>query len=242
MSFSYIELVKHSFTDLWREPKKLIKPVLLMIGGFILMMLIMGITFAAVSQTGSMGLVGGLAAFLGGLGIALVVMEIFVYWQRWILLGDSGVPSIKLSAKFLVIAFLFGLGAGVLFAIPATILTFLGLHPLVMALVLGIPIGYVMLRFAPGFTAISIGDPFSLRESWDMTQGHALRMFGASILMAIPFLIIGAVLGMFEGGSETGSPGIISSLIQFALSIVQILVNAGFWAHIYRELKNTPHA
>jgi hypothetical protein len=107
-------------------------------------------------------------------------------------------------------------------------------------------IGWVFIRMSLSSPIIAIdklNNPIQvLRRSWQMTRGHALRLFAFYVLLGLVYLVISLVIGMIVGalvavlGEDAGL--IVSSVISGLLGAIASVIFVGVIAAVHRQLSS----
>lgn len=122
-----------------------------------------------------------------------------------------------------------------------------------VSLVLAIATLFLSVRLAPIFPAVALDEPVDPGAVFQKTKGHFWPIFLTYVLIGIPLVIVGGLLGaigvtaMFtpnEGG-PTGGPGGILALAIFATLIlygfaIAVAANSKIYTAIYGEIPAAP--
>ena len=198
-------------------------------------------------------------------GVVLAVLYIWltttfaVRWHRYALLGQSSYRFLDatfgrrgwhfvwnlflISCLASLVVFPFGLILGLVVissvssnSIPTgqTLIVLNGLMVLVT-----LPGLYVVGRCSLVFPAIALGFRMRVRDSWDETRGHGLRIFLLLVAMSIPAVIGSEVTVRIV--PSTGLPLWLTTAIRAFVGTFFVLITTALWAsalsHAYQALK-----
>jgi hypothetical protein len=86
----------------------------------------------------------------------------------------------------------------------------------------------------------AVGDyHVTMRRSWAMTRGNAMRLLAGSVLSSGPVVIVNVVVNSLEKALPTivtvSVPSLLAAIaLSILLSVVTAIVQAGFLSHAYR--------
>lgn len=166
-----------------------------------------------------------------------------VNWLRFLLLGPSAVEELGLALRRLHVIFLLGAlalgfcGSIVLALVSIPIALLLGAAAQIGVLVAALLIGVVGVRLALVLVAIAIGQPISLRQAWDASQGQGWILLLACLLVEAPFLLLMIVIRLIAEGTGLADAAPYTMLLIGCLAqIAATLAQCGVVAAGYRRL------
>ena len=223
-----IETVTEAYARVFGNPGLLLRASLMPLA-LSLALIVLGATMPIASA------LGALVALLG-----LVPYTIFgVAWHRLSLLGPrAGAPPLMpvwarrhwrflgyLLAVMLIgyaaIAMVFSLAFAVFQPGVAALSAGLGLMIVAGAAILA----FIMARLSFVFPAVSVDEDYRLRHAWTHTKGQGLRIIGATLLVAVPMVVliwsVSGILGalLFAGpaavtGQDAPSPEALMAAVE----------------------------
>lgn len=190
---------------------------------------------------------------LVGAGLVPLWVPVTIRIQREIVLGTSieGSYFSHFAGKRFVSCLLVSIATSILAFFPSfftsfsiEFLTRVSLHWIFVLIAALVAFGLVVLSYivilrisvAMPLAAVDRKDP--IRTSWKFTRGKLLRIFGAVMLVAVPFLIANQILEKLFGGLDSrlepgiqyyagiSAPILFHILINFALSLGAIDLSA----------------
>lgn len=183
---------------------------------------------------------------------ALALASIAVLWHRMILLDETSDASFPFRVDRPVWLYIgYGLLIMLLIMVPSIVvfgaasgLAILGGPLVILAVALGVII-YVLvliatLRLSIVLPAVAVGhEGFGLRDAWEATRGNGLRFLGASLLIALGMILIGAALGLVVGliGVVTGGfVHVLTNIITVLVNVLGTLVGVSSLSLVYGYL------
>jgi hypothetical protein len=146
----------------------------------------------------------------GGLGVQLGGRELRYFGRLWLCFLGSFI----IATLFTVIEQFIG---GALAANPqAFVVVAEGCYLIASAYVLG--------RIGLSFAALSVDQPMSFRQSWQATQGNALRLLATYLLAAIGWLAVSLFFGLIAGTIG------LSDAAPYTLLLINAVAFAGMFA------------
>lgn len=218
---------------------------------------------SALAESGSAGflvLIATLIAFAGQIAIARIALgppltvgqaiglgfkrflSFFLAWVLWLLPFVIGI-AVAFSASGVDLA---ALSEGA--SPPPSVPAWVSLTVLVLTIAL-IVVAARMLLLTPAAAAERLGPIGLLKRSWQLSRGHALKLFGLLLLLGLMFVVlvlglgsaIGSVVVLLLGKSEAWSiSALLLTLVEGVLSAIISVFSAVLLARIYAQLTAGP--
>jgi hypothetical protein len=213
---------------------------------------------SAVAETVAAVLGPGTASIL----TALAVLACTVKWQRHVVLAEPLSGIAPLNGRVLRY-FLWSVLVSLLCALPilaglalAFALGLLGADPtgetafrigpagILVCVATGLVGFLLILRLVLVLPAVSVDDrSVTLRRSWQLTEGNALRLLAALLLLGLGLAMLGALLGLVQAALESGAsdsgqlvPLTTGIGLQAAVNLLASMAAASLVARAYRML------
>ncbi|ELZ96681.1 hypothetical protein [Haloferax sulfurifontis] len=176
----------------------------------------------------------GTTAPLSVLGIGAVICFLALTWYGVFAIRTINANTNRLNSNYLTRNIGYVLANSLLGGIVLTIVISVG------SILLFIPgiIAYVAFLFVPFLIAIEDrGFIDAFRESWAMTRGNWLKLFGLLIIVFIAFLVVMIPSSMFLGPAITSVVGstIGAYVMNFVVMPLSILM-LGIWIEAFNQL------
>jgi hypothetical protein len=166
-----------------------------------------------------------------------------VNWLRFVLLGPMSSVGLGINVGKPHLGYL---GACVGIAIAAGIVLSIGTMPLRLlpgvivqpaSVVASVVVLALCIRFIPVLVAIAIGQPTTLRDSWNASRGNAVSILIALVLTYLPFMLVATIVDVVL--STIGFTDVAPIATLFIVAVIQVtawLCHAGVFAIAFRHL------
>ncbi len=227
---------------------------------------------AAVSAVLGFALTGGsvvaeaAAAVLGpgtaSILTALAVLACTVKWQRHVVLAEplAGIAPLNgrvlryclwsvlislLCALPVLAGFALAYALGLVGTDPTGAAPFrIGLAGILVCVASGLVGFLVILRLILVLPAVSVEDrSVTLKRSWQLTEGNALRLLSALLLLGLGLALLAAIMGLVQAALELAASGdgqlvplITGIVLQAAVNLVASMAAASLVARAYQVL------
>ncbi|GAA0785829.1 hypothetical protein E1180_17715 [Roseibium denhamense] len=227
----FMTLIKSSLSLVFENFSTVIQTTLawLLIQLVVAVALIFGIAFFATSGAGGPLLITVLPLLSAVIGL-IAMSSIAVTWHRFGLLGE-GVNGVNLKfggleLQYLWRALVLGLGFGLVVAVPGIIGTVLGSQIIMAALTLAAILlaSPILARTGLVLPAVAAGEPLSFKAAYDLGKGLGWWIILASVAIAIPFAIAGAILQFGIGAVTAILPSFVGLVLGGAVNVVVQMV------------------
>lgn len=218
------------------------------------------------ASTGGSVMAEAIAAVLGpgtaSVLTALAVLACTVKWQRHVVLAEPLASIAPLNGRVLryfawsvlvsllcALPILAGLALafalGLLSADPTGETPYrIGLAGILVCVASGLVGFLVILRLILVLPAVSVDDrSVTVRRSWQLTAGNALRLLAALLLLGLGLALLGAVMGLMQAALETAAtdggqlvPLMTGIILQAAVNLVASMAAASLIARAYMSL------
>ncbi len=137
----------------------------------------------------------------------VIVMTLAISWHRLVIQGPQATPMnpfhwTRNETIFMAMAFGLSVAYVALVLVIGVVAVLLGLPKIIQSLLLMaglLALAYASLRFSFFFPARAANRPLTLAQAYTLSRGYVWRMFWASVMAALPTMLLLVVAGIAIG-------------------------------------------